>query len=219
MQSFFLNRDYFGWLLPHNGTYVDRPILWGRLDVRSDLAYYYVCLAGLALAVAAARSLRSHRSGRVLIAARDNGRAAQAYGVNLSRTRLAAFAISGFIAAMAGAEFAYLQGGVDPAVFPPLRSIQLFAMTVIGGLTSVPGAIAGAAYVVAFQYFFPDYQLLGTGAGLLLLLLAFPGGLSEVGFRARDQVLRGIAQRLHLHVPSLVADDQRADAGGAEAAS
>ena len=207
MQSFFLNRDYNAWLLPRSGTYVERPILWGRLDVRGDLAYYYVCLAGLAIAVIAARSVRRHRSGRILIAARDNPRAAQALGVNLARTRLAAFAVSGFLAAMAGALFAYLQGGVDAAVFPPLRSVQIFAMTVIGGLTSVPGAIAGAAYVVGFQYFLPDYQLLATGIGLLLLLLAFPGGLSEVGFRLRDTALRAFAARRGLHVPSLVADD------------
>ena len=144
-----------------------------------------------------------------MIAVRDNARAAQSYGINPTRTRLVAFAFSGFFAAVAGAMFAHVQGVVDANVFTPDRSLQLFSMTVIGGLTSVGGAFAGAIYVVGFQYFLPRYSLLASGLGMLVLLLFFPGGLSEIGFTLRDAFLRRLAIRKKIHVPSLLADSRQ----------
>jgi branched-chain amino acid transport system permease protein len=210
-QSFLLDRLYFGWLLPREGGIVYRPKIYGRLDTGNDLVFYYVCLAFLALIAVMARQIRSSRSGRVMISVQANARAAQSYGVNLARTRLAAFALSGFMAAVAGALFAYQQGAIDRSAYPPIDSLKMFAMTVVGGLTSVGGAVAGAAYVVAVQRF-PMFQgiklfdLLATGVGLMILLLFFPGGLAELGYRARDHFLRSVAKRHDVHVPSLVAD-------------
>ena len=217
-QYFFLQRQYFAWLLPDPANYVERPVLFGRIDLRSDRAFYFACVAVLVLAVAVARSVRSQRSGRIMIAVRDNARAAQSYGINPMRTRLAAFAFSGFFAALAGALYAHVQGVVDPAVFTPDRSLQLFSMAVIGGLTSVGGAFAGAVYIVGFQYFLPDYSLLGSGLGMLVLLLFFPGGLSEIGFTLRDAFLRRLAASKGLHVPSLLADSRQAEETRAEEA-
>lgn len=208
-QYFFLQKQYFGWLLPKNGEFVERPVLWGRVDLTSDYAFYYTCLFVFVLAAASARSVRSHRSGRILMAVRDNPRAAQSYGISATRSRLAAFAISGFFAAVAGGLFAHVQGVVDPNQFSPAQSLQIFAMTVIGGLTSVGGALVGALYVLGFQYFLPDYSLLASGMGMLLLLLFFPGGLSELGINLRDAYLRRIAIKKNIHVPSLVADSLR----------
>jgi branched-chain amino acid transport system permease protein len=205
-QYFFLQPQYFGWVLPKPGVFVERPLLWGRIDLSGDLAFYYTCVVVFVLAVAAARSVRSHRSGRLMMAVRDNARASQSYGINTTRTRLAAFALSGFLAAVAGALFAHVQGVVDPNQFSPSQSLQIFAMAVIGGLSSVFGAFAGALYVLGFQYFLPDYSLLASGLGMLFLLLFFPGGLSELGFSLRDAFLRRIALSKGIHVPSLLAD-------------
>ena len=208
-QYFFLQPEYFEWMLPEANTYVERPVLFGRVDLTSDHAFYFACVTVLGLAVVVARSIRSQRSGRVMIAVRDNVRAAQSYGINPTRTRLAAFAFSGFFAALAGALLAHVQGVVDPAIFTPERSLEIFSMAVIGGLTSVGGAFAGATYVVGFRYFLPDYSLLASGVGMLLLLIFFPGGLSEVGFTLRDAFLRRLAATKRIHVPSLVADSRQ----------
>ena len=114
----------------------------------------------------------------------------------------------------------YLESAVDPTYFTPDRSITLFAMAVIGGLTTVGGAVVGAAYVVGFDYFLPSYSLLATGAGMLLVLMFFPGGLAELGFTLRDAFLRTVASRRKLIVPSLVADvrQEPEDLRGEEAA-
>lgn len=213
-RSFFLNRRYFDWLLPERGKPIYRPQLYGRIDAADNLVFYYLCLVFLVLAVLCARSLRNSRSGRVLVAARDNSRAAQSYGVNLSRTKLSAFALSGYIAASAGGLFAYQQGAVDVAAFPMTESVTVFAVTVVGGLTSVAGGVAGAVYLVAFKRFpfLQDFELLATGVGMMFLLLFLPGGLTELGVRGRDTFLRWIAAKRGIHVPSLVADTREAQA-------
>lgn len=218
VQYFLLNPDYFGWALPEQGEVVGRPRLYGRFDVSSDTRFYFVSLFFLALSLLAARSLRRNRSGRIMIGVRDNGRGVQAYGVNLARTRLAAFAISGFIAAVAGALLAFKTGSVDSTTFSPERSISVFTIAVIGGLTSLPGAMLGATWVEGVPFLFSGSQfvrLLTSGAGLLALLLLVPGGLSEIMYRLRDGYLRWVAARNGIHVPSLVSDSLASDDSGA----
>jgi len=212
VNGYFLNPKYFGGLLPDAAKTITRPVLWDRIDTRGDVAYYYVCLAVLAVTYLSARCMRRTRSGRVFISVRDNVRAAQSFGMNAARSRLAAFAASGFIAAVAGALLAYQQGSVDREAFTILASLDVFVFAVVGGLTSLAGAILGAVYYEGLKYFGPtalhlkNLDVLATGAGVLFLLLFLPGGLAEGVYRVRDRILRGIANRRGIEVPSLVAD-------------
>jgi branched-chain amino acid transport system permease protein len=162
--------------------------------------------------------LRRSRTGRVLIALRENEKAAEAYGINATRTKLLGFAISGFVAAMAGALFVHHQQGLGAAAYAPEESLQVFAMVVIGGLGSLPGAILGAIYVYTIEWYLPNtWEFLATGAGLLLVLLLLPGGLGSAIADLRDGLLRYLARRRGLLVPSLVAD-RRVDPGFAPSA-
>jgi branched-chain amino acid transport system permease protein len=203
VSSILLNPAYVGFI-PDD---VRRPrFLW--IDLRDERAFFYFCVVCLLLAVAAATSMRRSRTGRVLIAMRENERTAQSYGVNLVRTRLATFALSGFLAAFAGVLLAVHQQRVASTAFGAEQSIQIFLMAVIGGLGSVPGALTGAVYLGLLELFVKTafWRQLFSGFGLLLLLLFFPGGLGAAVFRLRDAVLRRVAIRRRLHVPSLLGD-------------
>jgi branched-chain amino acid transport system permease protein len=221
MQGYLLNTHYTvgRHLLPNTlRATVNRPLLYGRIDLENGRAFYYVCLALLAVTVAAAYAFRRNRSGRVLIAARDNQRAAPAYGINLVRTRLAAFAVSGGMAGLAGVLITYLQHQVSPASFGVFASVGVFLATVIGGLTSVGFAVTGAVVFEFVQLFGPRYYrflgkdmisvmpLLLTGPLLILNLYFYPGGSAEAGYQERDRFLRWVARRHDIVVPSLVAD-------------
>ena len=221
-----LNREFFGWLLPEQGKLINRPNLWNRFNMEeesdvlgvhftSNAKYYYLCLGVLLLVLAMARSLRKNRTGRLLIGVRDNGRLMQAYGVNLTRTRLAAFAISGFMAGLAGGLLAFQNRFIADNAFTPDKSIQIFVMTVIGGIGSLPGAMLGAVFVLGVPLMpilrdIDQIQILTSGLGLLVILLFLPGGLAEGIYRVRDNWLRRIAARRSIHVPSLVADSLEA---------
>jgi branched-chain amino acid transport system permease protein len=186
---------------------IQRPVLFGVWDVSRERDFYFVCLAGLILALVVGRNLRRARLGRVLIAVRDNETHARTLGVSITRAKLSAFAVSGFLAALAGGLYAYHQHALRADRFPPENSILIFSMVVIGGMGSMAGALLGAVYVRGTQYFLSaQFQLLATGFGLLLLLLIFPGGLGQLLYKVRDGYLRWVAQRRGLLVPSLVAD-------------
>jgi branched-chain amino acid transport system permease protein len=192
--------------LTPNTPSIPRPVMFGIWDVSSERSYYFVCLAGLALAVFMARNIRRSRLGRVLIGMRDNENQAQSLGVSLVRAKLSAFAASGFLAAVAGVVYAYQQQNLRAIRFPAGQSIDMFAMVVIGGMGSLAGALLGAGYIKA-TYFLPaQFQLLAFGTGILLLLWVFPGGLGQILYSLRDKWLRWIATRRGILVPSLVAD-------------
>ena len=188
------------------GRRIDRATLLG-IDLTSETAMFYACLAVLVLAVIMVVGVRRTRTGRVLIAIRENEKAARAYGVNATRTSLAAFALSGFLAAVAGALYVHQQNGLNAEPFTVEASLELFTMVVIGGLGSLPGALLGATYVQSVDFFLPpEWQFLATGAGLLLVLLVFPSGFGGVLADLRDGALRKVAVRREMVVPSLLAD-------------
>jgi branched-chain amino acid transport system permease protein len=224
VQLIVLNPDYTGdgsSLIKDQLVGVPRPLLYGRFDIAPERRFYYVCLFFLSASLAAAAGVRKHRSGRILMATRDNPRVAQAFGVNLARTKLAAFAISGFIAAVAGSLFSFELGVVDAQAFTPLISIAALAAVVIGGTTSLPGAVLGSIWVFGIPLLlerrFPGIGFLASGVGLLVLLLAVPGGLAELLYMGRDGFLRWVADRHQLIVPSLVADKRQEMAKSHEA--
>ncbi len=202
--GYLLNRSYFEWV--PNERIPTKPIL-GILDVSSPTSIYYVALVALALTLVGLRGVRHSRTGRVLIALRDNERGAQAYGVSAVRAKPTAFALSGFVAAAAGALFVHHQHAFGSGPYAPSENLAVFTIAVVGGITSLAGAALGALYLQGSQWFLPlEWQFLASGFGVLLVLLVLPGGLGGLAFKIRDHYLRWVARRFDLVVPSLLAD-------------
>jgi branched-chain amino acid transport system permease protein len=193
-----LNPDQLGSFLPDT---IDRPLVLG-ISLEDQRTFYYVCLLVLVLTVAAVAGLRRSRTARVLIAARDNEPAAQSFGIGLLRARLSAFAVSGFLAALAGSLFAYQQGNVAADGFSVDKSLLLFTFTVIGGLGSLAGPLVGFAALAAITLATknPTWLAFLNGLGGIALLRLAPGGLAQVGYDLRDGLLRRIARRQGIQV-------------------
>jgi branched-chain amino acid transport system permease protein len=219
--DFMLNSHYtVGAHIMPNGyaSTIKRPLLYGRFDLADNTIFYFVCLGLLVVAMCAAAAFRRYRSGRILLAARDNQRAAMAYGINVTRARLAAFAVSGAIAGMAGVLIPYAHHTVIPDDFAAQYGIVIFLAAVIGGLGSLPTAVAGTMLLEAAVIFGPQlFKLWGQTATVILPLLLtgpllvaqltfYPGGLAQQVYQARDAYLRWVAARRGLDVPSLTAD-------------
>ena len=204
--EYLLDRTIFDWL-PRSR--IDPPTLFGsiHIDTQDPAPVFYVSVATLLLALAMVSGLRHSRTGRVLIAIRENERAAQSYGINVIRTQLAAFALSGFLAALAGSLYVHQARGLTPQPFAPERSLQLFTMVVIGGLGSLPGALLGATYVQGAEFFLPsEWKYLASGIGLLAILMVFPGGFGGLLAIGRDTWFRWVANRRGIVVPSLMGE-------------
>ncbi|HET6794682.1 MAG TPA: ABC transporter permease, partial [Acidimicrobiales bacterium] len=203
--TWFLVPRYFSWFAPTQS--IPRLSLFGRIDISSDRQMYFVCLFGLAIVLAAVSTMRRAHAGRATIASKENRLAAQSFAINTTRVNLVAFALSGAIAGLAGGLFVVQQQAYNYSAFNAEAGLTFFTMVVIGGLGSIPGAVLGAIYVYGAQYLLPPgWQIIATGAGILVLLMFLPGGIGELVFRGRDFLLRKLADREELVVPSLVAD-------------
>ena len=167
---------------------LDRPG-WIGIDT-----YYYLCLAFLVTVLLAVRSLQRGRFGRNVLAVRDNPVQAAALGIAVVRTKLTTFVLSGTLAALAGYLWAAGVRTASPEAFPAFRSLGLLAAAIIGGLGSVGGAVLGTAYYLGIPYFASDvspyFGILSTGIGLLVLVLALPGGLARIAFGVRDRAAK-----------------------------
>lgn len=204
MDQFFLNPSNYPGLIPGD---VERPVLWKRFPLHSERAMYYLVLAVLVAAIVVAHNLRVSRPGRVLLATRDNPRAAAAMTVAVMRLRVASMVVAGIFAGVAGALVAVLETGVGGSAFPAQTSVLLFSMAVVGGLASISGALAGVAVVelmVAGIGLFTSqgaqFATLGTGVLMLVVLLVFPGGLGEAMERIRDRFAAKVALRRGLEL-------------------
>jgi branched-chain amino acid transport system permease protein len=162
----------YGWFSNYNASGV---ISAPRLDIfgldLSSPAGRYVLTLGVVVALAfLARNIVRSELGRNWMAVRDMDTAAAVIGIPLARTKLLAFAISGFYLGVAGAlwAFTYL-GTVEPHGFDLNRSFQVLFIIIIGGMGSILGNFLGAAFIVLFPL------LLSNLAGLL------PGGLIDPG--------------------------------------
>ena len=176
-------------------TLVSRPSLFG-LSLGSQQAFAWLCLAVLVASVAMVRTWRDKGVARRLIAVRDNEVAAGAAGIPVTRTKLAAFALSGFMAGYAGVLFALATQRFSTDTFDPSVSILVVSMVVIGGLDSVAGALLGALYLVGLPAIFgttPTVQFLTSGLGLMAFLLYLPGGLAQLLHQAGDLAASGVA--------------------------
>ena len=202
--TFLLDRRYTGALLVES---LDRPKVFWVDTGQGERAFYYLCVVVLGFALFAATGLRRSRTGRLLIATRENERAAQSFTVNLVRTRLSAFAFSGFLAGMAGVLFVFHQNGVSPASYDATRSVDMFLLAVLGGLGSVVTVLVGAIYFATAALVVGGLggQLLAGSMGVLVILVFLPTGLGSLIFRARDGWLRRIATRNRIFVPTLAA--------------
>lgn len=160
---------------------------------------YYLALVFFALVVAGMTGIRSSRTGRALAAVRDNEASATAYGISPVRAKLIAFAISGFLAASAGSMLVHQTAGYSPGLFPDEENLVVFTAAVIGGVGSLSGAVLGALFLKGGQWLFTDDPwdrlgpLLSSSAGVLLVLMLLPGGLTGALFRLRDALVGRVA--------------------------
>lgn len=121
--------------------------VFGIFITKEQQIYWLMLVVLIIMAVFAKNVVRS-KEGRAFAAVRDRGVAAELMGVNQTKYKTMAFAISSFYAGIAGALLFTVTGFIEPTSFNLLMSISYIAMAVIGGLASIAGSIMGALFIV-----------------------------------------------------------------------
>ena len=215
-----------GWVLnPSQADWIPRGVIERRpllatFDLSSDATMYRVCLVILVLALVAVAGIRRTRTGRVLRAVRDNAPGVQAYGVKVPVARLTAFALSGFLAGVAGGMIVYVSEAYDVGTFAPDQGLNVFISAVVGGVGSAFGAVLGAVVLDGSRNFLTGaWSLLPSSVGVLVVLMFLPGGLAELVYRLRQRVLVALAANKEIDLARVdVALDDMVDAGHKAAA-
>ena len=134
--------------------------------MKQNVEYYFLIYITLALGIILALNIFRTHLGRAFIAVRDRDIAAEIIGIDVFKTKLAAFGISSFYAGVTGGLYAFLYTIANVEAFTLLVSIQFLAMCVIGGLGSILGSILGATFVVLLPIV-NDLVVRGLGGALL----------------------------------------------------
>jgi len=193
-QLFFANSKVFGGT--GSSTHVHRLSIPG-FAIKSDHANLIFLAAVFGLAGMAVLAMRRGPYGRTLSAMSDSPAACATLGLDLTLTKLSAFAIAGALAGVAGALFAGTQHIVDATNFQYVQSLILILMAYVGGINTVTGALIGGLLLGgAFPILSPhlpqrlqELAFVGTGLGAITVG-RFPGGIMEQVSRNLER-LRG----------------------------
>ncbi|PWE53364.1 branched-chain amino acid ABC transporter permease [Metarhizobium album] len=164
--------------------------------VSTDRGYAAVSIILLVLSLIGVSRLLRTDLGRRFILIRDSEMVARGMGINVARTKFWAFAISGFLAGIAGGLLAFTTRIAAPEAFEIALSVDYVAMIIVGGLGSLPGAVIGAFFVVLLpevvqrlgEYFNAATQTSAIremifGLLIILFMIYEPRGLNSLASR------------------------------------
>jgi branched-chain amino acid transport system permease protein len=126
------------------------------------------------------KNILHSNKGRACLAVRENSIAAEAMGINITKTKVFAFTIASVFAGLAGALFSHYFGIAHPSSFTFMRSFDIMTMVVLGGLGSISGSIVGAViltFITAAMQSYPEYRMIVYALLLIVLMLYRPNGI------------------------------------------
>jgi branched-chain amino acid transport system permease protein len=185
--------------LTGGGAGISLPVLGSEAVTTSpgNTGFYYLFLAAMGAAVAVAFAVSRSRLGYALAAIRDDEQGAAATGINTTRAKLGAFALSGALTALIGALFAFQQVAIYPErLFSVEITVLMVAMAVIGGLGTVVGPVIGAVGLqLLAEYLRQRYlglHLIVFGSLVVAVVVLMPEGLVSTLSRAWSERRLGL---------------------------
>lgn len=162
-------------------NFIPEPSVFGFV-LDTNFRYYYLVLAIMLLMLLMKTRIVSSRTGRALIAIRENTHSSDGIGIPVRRYKILAFTISAFYAAIGGALYAHLVGYISPESFMQNTSVMFLTMLLFGGMGNFWGAIVGAttlSLVSEWLQGLGTYQMLVYGVFLLIIIVFIPSGVTR----------------------------------------
>ncbi|MEQ1832464.1 MAG: branched-chain amino acid ABC transporter permease [Candidatus Eisenbacteria bacterium] len=141
--------------------------------------FFWVFGAAVAV-IMLARNMAHSTHGRALFAIRDDEVAAEALGVDTTSYKVLAFVLGAFFAGVAGGLFAHFLSYLNPSSFTFLKSIEVIAMVVLGGMGSISGSVIAAIVLTLMPEMLrglKDYRMVIYALMLIILMITRPQGL------------------------------------------
>lgn len=171
------------------------------IDPQFQKWLYWITVGLLAVSFVFARWLLRSNFGKILLAMRDGENRMRFLGYNPVPYKVAAFAIGGALAGIAGALFTLHVGVISPAMIGVVPSIEMVVWVAVGGRTSLLGAVAGTLLVNFGKDWIssamPDLWLFVIGALFVVVVMLLPNGFSGIG-----NLLRNMRRRVPVRTPA-----------------
>jgi ABC-type branched-subunit amino acid transport system ATPase component/ABC-type branched-subunit amino acid transport system permease subunit len=167
-----------------------------RFDLSDRTTTFYLAWGVAFVVLLLAAALRRSGSGRAWFAVRGSEIGAASLAIDVTRTKLQAFVVSGFLAGVAGSLIMLEAGTLSPEDFDFRKSLFFLAIAVVGGLTSLGGAVASAVFFAGLNEVFFRVPALGDSLDLVsaillaLMLLVYRGGFAAIPRSARRGLSR-----------------------------
>jgi branched-chain amino acid transport system permease protein len=134
--------------------------------------WYYVSLSLMAISASIIYKIANSKTGVVFVSILDDELASKACGINVTKYKLMAFAISGLFGSLAGCIGAYLQRGATPSMLDVSVSITPLVATILGGIGTIYGPLVGTyIYFLLDRYVFIELVPLGGTISTLIFML------------------------------------------------
>jgi branched-chain amino acid transport system permease protein len=162
-----------------DGMAVQRLVLFGWA-ARGSATWYWISAISFVIGAVLAVNLMDSPTGRALRAIHDSEVAARVLGIDVAKKKLTVFVISAVYASVAGSYLALFNGHITPDVSGFLRSIELVAMVVLGGMGSILGSLVGAAVIVMLPQvlsFLHDYEHMVLGIIIMVVMIFLRQGI------------------------------------------
>jgi branched-chain amino acid transport system permease protein len=151
----------------------------GLPGIPAYATFFWVFGAAIVV-ITLARNLAHSTHGRALFAIRDDEVAAEALGVDTTQYKVLAFVLGAFFAGVAGGLFAHFLSYLNPSSFTFLKSIEVIAMVVLGGMGSISGSVIAAIVLTLMPEVLrslKDYRMVIYSLMLIVLMITRPQGL------------------------------------------
>ena len=161
------------------------------IDFADKSTYYYLVLFTVVVAIVLNRFLIQSKTGRALIAIREDQIAADMMGINLTFYKLLAFFLACFTAGIAGSLYAHYIGFISPESFTLGESINIVVMTLVGGVGTIVGPIMGAiglTCLLELMRALSEYRMILYGVILMGIIVALPDGAIGVYHMLRERL-------------------------------
>ncbi len=161
---------------------IPRPGFFGiELGATGRSIYmYYIALMAAIITITVVARLKNSRTGLALLALKEDEIASEAMGIDLRKTKMAAFALGSCWAGFAGVLFAARNSYINPAGFTFMDSAMILSMVVLGGMGSITGvALAALLLSLMPEYLraFSEYRMLIFGVVMVLMMIFRPQGV------------------------------------------
>jgi branched-chain amino acid transport system ATP-binding protein/branched-chain amino acid transport system permease protein len=181
----------------YNGINALPPISAGPLPLIASGHIYYLIWGLLLLTTLGAHNLLGSRVGRAMRTLRGGDALVESLGIDAFQIKLATFVLAALMAGMAGWLYAHLGRFVSPTPFDVHMSILFLMMAMVGGSTSLLGAIVGAALITLMKNSIQDYlPLIAPSTSGQLEIVVFSGLFILFLQRARNGIVPYVAQWL-----------------------